>query len=37
MGEIRELVADLIGVSPEIATFIIGILVLVIAISLMKK
>tara|TARA_B100000989_G_scaffold258961_1_gene209002 strand:+ start:848 stop:964 length:117 start_codon:yes stop_codon:yes gene_type:complete len=35
--ELREIIANLFGVSPEIATFIIGIPAIILAIYLMKK
>ena len=37
MGELQNLVANLFGVSPDIATFIICVPVLILAIALMKK
>ena len=37
MGAIRDLVADILGVSPDAATFIIGVPLFLLAIYLMKK
>jgi len=37
MGSIRDLVADILGVSPDAATFIIGVPLLILAIILFKK
>jgi len=37
MGAIRDLVADILGVSPDAATFIIGVPLLILAIVLFKK
>lgn len=37
MSAIRELVADMLGVSPDAATFIIGVPIFILAIYLMKK
>lgn len=37
MSAIRELVADMLGVSPDAATLIIGVPIFILAIYLMKK
>ena len=37
MGAIRDLVADILGVSPDAATFIIVVPLFLLAIYLMKK